>query len=510
MQESKLSGKLENGDEDRSKRLRRAWELSVHLLAGKVPKVTFETYIRPTYPVSYEENLVTLAVQSDFAREWLEKKVSNQIRSALEFHLDACNLQLKFIIQTTDATNRYLARPANPKSDSAQTSMALDLEGVEEPEPIASQPQVKPKSGIGGPSSAHARRSEPNKAPIPGIELNARYVFEDFQPGKSNRLAHASALAVSEKPGAVYNPLFIYGGPGLGKTHLIQSIAHSLKRTKPQLRVAYVSCEFFTQQYVTAIRERTTEEFRKQYRQIDVWLVDDIQFIAGKEHSKEEFFYTFNALYQAGKQIVIGSDRSPRELNTVDERLRSRFQSGLIADIGAPDIETRIAFLHKCRERENAPVSNDVLEYIADAIQSNMRTLEGALTRLIAYSSIMNAPMNSELAQSVLSEYFIDKPIRASRLTVDEVIMSVSEKTNVSPAAIKGTSRQKEVALARHVAMLLCRDLLPELNTMLLGKAFGGKDHATIVHACQRIRMKMENDTELKTLINGLLRSFAK
>ncbi len=505
-----MNGKLDNGEDDRSKRLRRAWELSVLLLAGKVPKVTFETYIRPTYPISYIGDLVTLAVQSDFAREWLEKKASNQIRSALEFHLDACNLQLKFVIQTADSASRYLVRAANPKPNSAQTALQLDLEGDCEAE-SASGSQERAKSGRGsGASSSTLRKSVRDGIIIPGIELNSRYVFDNFLSGKSNRLAYASALAVSEKPGAVYNPLFVYGGPGLGKTHLMQAIAHSLKRSTPELRVAYVSGEFFTQQYVTAIRERTTEEFRKQYRQIDVWIVDDIQFIAGKEHSKEEFFYTFNALYQAGKQIVIGSDRSPRELNTLDERLRSRFQSGLIADIGAPDIETRIAFLQKCRERENIPVSNDVLDYIADAIQSNMRTLEGALTRLVAYSSIMNAPMNAELAQSVLSEYFIHKPIRATRLTVDEVIMAVSEKTNISPAAIKGTSRQKEVALARHIAMLLCRDLLPELNTMLLGKAFGGKDHATIVHACQRMRMKMENDTELKTLINGLLRSFAK
>ena len=506
-----MSGKFENGEEDdRSKQLRKAWELSLHMLAGKVNKVPFETYIRPTFPVSYEAEVVTLGVTNDFARNWLEKKAFNQIRSALEFHLDTTNLQIKIIVQERERPTGTAVFPlTNQKPVSSQPALPLDSEEDEyysyeeyQNRTNAAKTPAKPRKTAQAPTQ--------EKIATPGIDLNHRFLFDNYLIGRSNRLAHASALAVATKPGAVYNPLFLYGGPGLGKTHLMQAIAHALKTSHPEMGVAYVSGEHFAQQYITSIREHTTEAFRKQYRKTDVWLVDDIQFIGGKEHTKEEFFYTFNALYQAGKQIVIASDRSPRELNTVDERLRSRFQSGLIADIGAPAIETRIAFLESCRDRDNAPVSDDVLHYIADAIQSNMRTLEGALTRLIAYSSIMNAPINSELAQSVLSEYFIDKPIRASRLTVDEVIEAVSERYNITPVAIKGPGRQKDVALARHIAMYLCRELLPEMNTVLLGQAFGNRDHATIVHGCQKMRLMMERDTDLKTDITGLIRSFAK
>ena len=336
---------------------------------------------------------------------------------------------------------------------------------------------------------------------IPSQPFNARYVFETFLEGKSNRLAHAGATSVAEHPGEKYNPFFLYGGPGLGKTHLMQSIAHRIRQRQPAARIAYVSGEYFTQHYITAIRDHATEEFRRQYRQVDVWLVDDIQFVAGKEHTKEEFFHTFNTLYQSGKQIVLASDRSPRELNTMDERLRSRFQSGLIADINPPELETRIAMLQQCRRREGFVVDDEVLDYIASAIQSNMRALEGALTKLIAYSSIHNTAANEELAQSVLSEYFIEKPLRSRKIGVNDIIEMVAPFFGVSPIGIKGPNRNKDVSLARQVAMYLCRELLPELNTTVVGTAFGGRDHATIVYACQRVKGLMELDPELKTLV---------
>ena len=480
------------------------------MLAGKVSKVTFETYIRPTVPISYEEDIVTLGVMSDFARDWLEKKASNQIRSAMEFHLDAAALQIKFVVQPRDVAVITANYPVSqPKVASSQRSLPLDSE---EEDPYAYQ-NAQARTTAPRPPANSKRATQaaaPDRTPPPGIDLNQRFLFENFLVGKSNRLAHASAMAVATEPGAVYNPLFLYGDPGLGKTHLMQAIAHMVKTTHPAKGVAYVSGEHFAQQYITSIREHTTEAFRKQYRKVDVWLVDDIQFIGGKEHTKEEFFYTFNELYQAGKQIVIASDRSPRELNTIDERLRSRFQSGLIADIGAPAIETRIAFLESCRDRDNAKVSNEVLHYIADAIQSNMRTLDGALTKLVAYSSIMNIPVSSELAQSVLGEYFIQKPLRATRLTVEEVIDGVSERLNITPVAIKGPGRLKEVTHARHMAIYLCRELLSEMNTVMIGKAFGNRDHATVVHACKKMRQLMENDSDLKTEISNLIRSFAK
>ncbi len=340
--------------------------------------------------------------------------------------------------------------------------------------------------------------------PIPCLPLTGKYNLPGFLVGSSNILAHAGARAVAEKPGCSYNPLFIYGGPGLGKTHLLQGIAQAIQERDRSIRVAYVSGEFFAQSYIRALRDHTTEEFRRQYREVDVWLVDDIQFIAGKVQTKEEFFHTFNSLYQNGKQIVIASDRSPRELNTLDERMRSRFQSGLIADINPPETDTRIAFLKACRAREGAEVSDDVLDYIADAIQSNMRSLEGALTRLMAYSSIMNAPMSGEMAHDVLGEYFISKPVRYRTVTIDGVIEAAAAHFGAAISAIKGPGRNKDLSLARQVAIFLCRELIPSANTTSIGAAFGGRDHATVVYACQRMRTMMEIDPELKSLFEEL------
>jgi chromosomal replication initiator protein len=513
-----VSGQLEFGEEDRSATLRRAWELSLHLLASKVSKVTFETYIRPTQPLTYIGNVVTLGVKSPFARDWLEKKAVNPIRSALEFHMDASGLDIQFVVMSREqqraseggAKKADSARAAPP----AQPALPLDDENEEASARAATNaaPDLKPSAAAPSLASrpasrrAEARRSE-EAGPIPSLALNDDYLFDNFVIGRSNRLAHAGAMSVAAKPGAVYNPLFLYGGPGLGKTHLLQGIAHALRGTQPHLRVAYISGEYFAQQYITSLREHATEEFRRRYREIDVWLVDDIQFIAGKEHTKEEFFYTFNTLYQGNKQIVIASDRSPRELNTMDERLRSRFQSGLIADIGAPELETRIAILQQRRQRENAAVPDDVLVYIASAIQSNIRALEGALTKLLAYSSIMNVPVSAELAQSVLGEYFIEKPIPQRRVTIEEVVESVAERFGITTQAILGPSRNKDVSLARQVAIYICRELMPQVNTTVMGAAFGGRDHATIVYACQKVKVLMDADAELKGMVSALLKS---
>ncbi|HZO90618.1 MAG TPA: chromosomal replication initiator protein DnaA [Chthonomonadaceae bacterium] len=518
-----MSGQLEFGEEDRSATLRRAWELSLHLLASKVSKVTFESYVRPIQPLSYVGSRVTLGVASPFAREWLEKTAANAIRSALEFHLDTQNLEVQFVVLPRESQRSPEGGASAKKTDgqraarSAQPALPLDAEAeaiettadavVSEPVAAAVSASPVPTARPSGRRS-EARRSQ-GVGPIPSLALNDRYVFGNFVVGRSNRLAHAGAMAVASRPGSVYNPLFLYGGPGLGKTHLLQGIAHALRQSHPHLRVAYVSGEYFAQHYIASLREHATEDFRRSYREVDVWLVDDIQFIAGKEHTKEEFFYTFNSLYQSNKQIVIASDRSPRELNTMDERLRSRFQSGLIADIGAPELETRIAILERCRQRENAAVPDDVLIYIASAIQSNIRALEGALTKLLAYSSIMQAPVSPELAQSVLGEYFIEKPIRTRKVTIEEVVAEVAKRFGVTPEAIKGPSRNKDISLARQVAIYVCRDLLPEINTTVMGAAFGGRDHATIVYACQKLKLLLDADSELQNMVNSLIKSLS-
>ena len=513
-----MSGQLEFGEDDRLTTLSRAWELSLHLLASKVNPVPLESFIRPLQPLSFEGSVVTLGVASSYHKERLEKNHLNAIRSALEFHLDTTGLQIQFVVQSREqrtAGAQPKSTASKPKNE--QPSLPLDEDGEE------SVPSHATSTAPGSSTSSRnqntpprtttrksdSRQSEGDIPLIPSMPLNERYTFDNYLVGRSNRLAHAGAMSVAAKPGEVYNPLFLYGGPGLGKTHLLQGIAHSIRKERPQTRIAFVSGEFFTQHYVTALREGATENFRRQYREVDVWLVDDIQFVAGKEHTKEEFFHTFNALYQSGRQIVIASDRSPRELNMMDERLRSRFQSGLIADINPPEVETRIAFLQECRKREKAVVSDDVLNYIADAIQSNMRTLEGALTRLMAYSSIMNAPMSAELAHNVLSEYFIEKPIRYRRVKIEDVVELVAERFGTTPVAIRGPGRKQDISLARQVAIHLCRELMPESNMSLIGAAFGGRDHATIVYACQRLKALMMVDTELKTLVNQLMKELS-
>jgi chromosomal replication initiator protein len=495
-------GQLEFGEEDRADALQRVWSLCLTLLESKVPVVTFQSFIRPIQPLSYEDKNIVLGVVSAYSRDWLQRNATNAIRSALEFHLDTQGLQIQIVVQSKEAQR---TNDANRKPRPTQHELPLDE--VEEVAPTEFVEPVKaPKPPTPGRAKSKNEPKQPEQLPIPSLTLNERYTFSSFLIGRSNRLAHAGALQVASKPGSVYNPLFLYGGPGLGKTHLLQAIAHSISATNPHARIAYISGEYFAQHYISALREHDTETFRKQYRMVDVWLVDDIQFIAGKEHTKEEFFHTFNALYQSGKQIVIASDRSPRELNTMDERLRSRFQSGLIADIGAPDLETRIAILQKCRQRDNAEIPDEVITYIASAIQSNIRALEGALTKLLAYSSIMNLPVRAELAQEVLSEYFIEKPLPMRKVTVQEIVRRVGEEFGVTQEAIMGPNRNKDVSQARQIAIYLCRETLPELSTTVTGAHFGGRDHATVVYACQKVRSMRAVDPELNGVLTRLYR----
>lgn len=528
-----MSGQLEFGEEDTAIVLRRAWDLSLHLLASKVPTVTFETYIRPIQPISYEGNVVTLGVGNAFARDWIEKKALNPLRSALEFHLDVSGLTIQLIVLARDQQFPVSVKKSEHGKRNAAGQIELlfddtgdmdDIPNLPAPRPINPQPQPQPPiSAAPEPpttaatptrptrksSNAKTSRSQPEATPepalqLPSIPLSDRFVFDYFFVGKSNRLAYAGAKQVAERPGVAYNPLFLYGAPGLGKTHLLQAIAHEISRNHPQSRIAYVSGESFAQQYITSLRLHATEDFRRQYRQIDVWLVDDVQFIASKEHTKEEFFHTFSTLIQMGKQIVIASDRSPRELNTMDERLRTRFQSGLIADIGAPELETRIAILQQYCERGHYDVPLSILEYIASAIQSNIRTLEGAVTKLLAYSSLLNMPVSMDAAHEALKEYCITKPPRTKALTVEDIIEAVAVQFGTTANTLKGSGRNKDIALARHIAIYLCRELLPEVNLRVIGGALGGRDHTTILHAYQKMQDMIGVDSDLTTLLKTM------
>ncbi|HEY0703554.1 MAG TPA: chromosomal replication initiator protein DnaA [Candidatus Acidoferrales bacterium] len=335
-------------------------------------------------------------------------------------------------------------------------------------------------------------------------QLNARYTFDSFIVGASNQFAHAAAVAVAEQPSKSYNPLFLYGGVGLGKTHLMQAIGHTLKRRNPALRLTYISAEKFTNEVIASIRFERMAGFRDRFRNMDVLMVDDIQFIATRERTQEEFFHTFNALYDQQKQIVISSDCPPKEISSIEERLRSRFEWGLIADIQPPDLETKIAILQKRAESERVQLPDEVAEYIARAIKSNIRELEGALTRLMAYASLTGATVNLATAQQVLKN-IIDT--QEKKVTIEQIQKRVGEVFGLRAQDLKVRSNSQQIAFPRQVAMFVVKQLtsasLPEI-----GRQFGGKHHTTVLHSINKIESQRLTDKDLNKKINRLLDSF--
>jgi chromosomal replication initiator protein len=330
--------------------------------------------------------------------------------------------------------------------------------------------------------------------PLPSTpRLNARYTFATFIVGSGNRLAHAASQAVAEAPGQAYNPLFLYGGVGLGKTHLLHAIGH--KALAEGLKVLYVSSETFTNEIIDAIRYRTTEEFRAKYRSVDVLLVDDIQFIAGKESTEEEFFHTFNSLYEASKQIVVCSDRPPRAIVSLEERLRSRFEWGLIADIQPPDLETRVAILRAKAEIMGRRVPDEVITYLASRVQSNIRELEGSFNRLLAFAQLQDLPLTAETAKSALASIASDG--RQRRVSVAEVLAAVAEYYRLPEDDLRGKQRDKHIVVPRQVAMYLMRQET-EASLLEIGQSLGGRDHSTVLHGCEKIARKMNDNTSLR------------
>jgi len=339
---------------------------------------------------------------------------------------------------------------------------------------------------------------------LAGSQLNPRYTFDKFIVGASNQFAHAAAVAVAEQPSKSYNPLFLYGGVGLGKTHLMQAIGHALKRRNPALRLIYISAEKFTNEVIASIRFERMPAFRERFRNMDVLMVDDIQFIARAERTQEEFFHTFNALYDQQKQIVISSDCPPKEISAIEERLRSRFEWGLIADIQMPDLETKIAILQKQAEAERVHLPDDVAEFIARSIKSNIRELEGALIRLMAYASLTGAQINLATAQQVLRNII---ETQEKKVTIEQIQKAVGEVFGIRAQDLKIRSNSKVIAYPRQVAMFLVKQLtsasLPEI-----GKQFGGKHHTTVLHSINKIEMLRQTDKDLNKTINRLLDSF--
>jgi chromosomal replication initiator protein len=423
-----------------------AWQAAIGQLQMEMPKAAFDTWVRNTEFVSYEDGCFIIGVQNAYARDWLENRLAS-------------------------TTTRILTGIMNRTVEVRFTVWQNNIEPIETEED---------ENFIQNTTSFTSNGS-----------LNPRYTFENFVVGASNRLAHAASLAVAEKPSQAYNPLFLYGGVGLGKTHLLHAIGNMCHQHG--LQVLYVSSEEFTNDLINAIRLHTTQAFREKYRRIDVLLIDDIQFIAGKESTQEEFFHTFNTLHGQDKQIVISSDRPPKAMVTLEERLRSRFEWGLTADIQPPDLETRQAILRAKADRAGYKMPNEIIELIARRVQSNIRELEGALTRVGAFAELSGLPVTMSLVESAL----VDLLPRRSEVQPDEVVRRVADAFGVGAERLLGRERTREVALPRQIAMYLLRE---EANYSLpqIGDALGGRDHTTVMYGCDKVADMLERDDRLR------------
>ncbi len=431
-----------------------AWQAAVGQLQMEMPKASFDTWVRDSVLLSYDDGNFIVGVANAYARDWLEGRLTSTVTRLLNGMMNR-TASVRFIV-----------------SQKTSEAVVYDDDLPMAPEIAAPNPPVN-------------------------SNINARYTFDNFVVGPSNRMAHAASMAVAERPAHAYNPLFLYGGVGLGKTHLLHAIGNSCLRRG--LQVLYVSSESFTNDLISAIRNHTTQEFRDKYRQIDVLLIDDIQFIAGKESTQEEFFHTFNTLHGQDKQVVISSDRPPRALSTLEERLRSRFEWGLTADMQPPDFETRVAILRSKAERSGHRVPADLLEVIARRVQSNIRELEGALTRVAAYADLSGLALNAQLVDSALA----DMLPRQSEVRPQEILQAVSSVFGIPLDRIMGRDRSREVALPRQVAMFLMRQ---EANISLpqIGDLLGGRDHTTVMYACEKIEEMLETDDRLRRQVIGV------
>ncbi|GAW30215.1 chromosomal replication initiator protein DnaA [Carboxydocella sp. ULO1] len=431
------------------------WNEVLAIIAKEVSKPSFETWLKSTTPIDLRNNIALIGVPNVFARDWLESRYSDLINETISFLL-GYPVQVRFVV-------------VNERT-----------ENIEEPEsPV---------------------KKLPDELQIP--QLNPKYTFDTFVVGNSNRFAHAAALAVAEAPAKAYNPLFIYGGVGLGKTHLMHAIGHYILEHNPGTMVMYVSSEKFTNELINAIKDDNTEEFRNRYRSIDILLIDDIQFLAGKERTQEEFFHTFNALHGANKQIIISSDRPPKEIPTLEDRLRSRFEWGLITDIQPPDLETRIAILRKKAQMENLNVSDEVMQFIATKIQSNIRELEGALNRVIAYATMKSGEITIELASEALKDLLPES--RPRQISIELIQQIVADYFNLKVEEFKAKKRTRTVAYPRQIAMYLSRELT-DASLPKIGEEFGGRDHTTVLHACEKIANDINTDAEVKGIVQELI-----
>lgn len=438
--------------------MKQYWKEALKILETETSTpVSFETWILPIVPYCIEGNDFVLQVPNSFHQEMIEGR-----------HLPLIHNTIKKVAQ-----KEYHIR--------------IITEGDMQKPSSGIQPNILPATA---------------KPPAETLSnLNPRYVFDSFVVGNSNRMAHAASLAVAEAPAKAYNPLFLYGNSGLGKTHLMHSIAHYILGKQPTSKVLYVTSETFTNELIQSIQNNKNEEFRNKYRNIDILLIDDIQFISKKEGTQEEFFHTFNALHESNKQIIISSDRPPKEIKTLEDRLRSRFEWGLIADIQAPDYETRIAILRKKADTEQLIVPDDVMAFIAKSIVSNIRELEGALTRTVAYATLTNQKITIELTETALKDVFSENA--AAPVTPSLIQEVVASNYNIRVEDIQGSKKPKSIAYPRQIAMYLCRKML-DISLPKIGEQFGGRDHTTVIHAITKIERELENNSTLQKTIFDL------
>jgi len=446
------------------------WTETLNFIRDEITTQSFETWLEPTKGAEIKDNQLIVDVPSEFFASWLEEHYSDLVIDILRK-------------VTKNSITSIVFKPATGSSNVSSRRIPLSASTVKHP--------------------LLANKSR-NKVASPPV-LNQRYIFEEFVVGASNQFAHAAARAVAEKPAEVYNPLFIFGGTGLGKTHLMQAIGHTCITRHPEMEIIFVSTEQFMNEMIFAISHGSTLNFKSKYRNKDLLLIDDIHFLAGKESTQEEFFHTFNALYEAKKQIVVTSDRAPKEIAGLEERLISRFEWGLITDIQQPDLETRVAILQKKAERDNLDLPQQITYFIANRITSNIRELEGALLRILARSSLMGQEITLAMAEDVLGDAS-GKDV-AFKINSNEIMESVATFFRVTGAELRGKKRTRQISYPRQVAMYLCRKITND-SLSDIGSRFGGRDHSTVLHACEKIEKQLEHDHELRnqiSIINGML-----
>ncbi len=438
--------------------LTQTWGKVLGAIRPEVSDVAYNTWFSDVCPVNLNENTLVLSVSNDLIYSMINRYIyliQNAVKSVLGSMYD-----IEIIVDSRNA---------------------------------------------GAPASAASFVEDINKANTQdhqaSMYINPKYTFETFVVGNANRFAHAAAVAVAEAPSQAYNPLFLYGDSGLGKTHLIQAIANHIRTNNPKLKVVYISSEKFTNELIRAISTRSTAQFRNKYRSADILLIDDIQFLAGKEMAQEEFFHTFNDLHGANKQIVLTSDRLPREINTLEGRLRTRFEWGLTGDIQPPDYETRIAILQKKALSDNVSIPYDVYCYMAERIKSNIRELEGALTRICSYSKITGKPLDLKLTEEALKDFILEGGV--VRITSKSIKETVSKYYGVPIDDMTGKKKTKSIAHARQVAMYLCRNLT-DMSLPLIGREFGGRDHTTVMHAVDKIETDIRKDTDIEAAVETM------